>query len=105
MNPIQTITQHLETHHPGAHNLLTVGGYYDAQKWNLDEQTFKEEIDKLISGRPVTLEAFDVLDVATILEDDLYIRFEEKLQKAVNDLDLKTEYRNFALKSMMGVRK
>ncbi len=77
--PLERIEGVLDAMGPGQNVLLTVGGYFNGEKDDVNETQLTEEIRRLIRGKPVTFTPL-YMDIRSVLEDDLFSMFLEKLE-------------------------
>lgn len=94
---VSAILDHLD---PNCTLLLTVDGYFNGDKLGTDEKKLNEELKGLVRERSVVFTPL-YRDIQTILDDDLFIKYLEKL----NGLDLQEERKirlyNTAVQAMM----
>lgn len=100
-HPLQIIEEKIRKVHPDAALLLKIAGYINSEKIKMSEAELVEEIKKALEGKAVEKIEFEFRDIKKILEDDLFLRFSEKLKKS--DYENKEALLHLALRAMMEV--
>ncbi len=98
--PVERISKILEAMDPHQKLLLTLEGYFNGEKCATDETQLAEEIQRLIRGKPVTFTPL-YKDIRSILEDDLFSMFLEKLNRRDFDRNKKAQLYSTAVQAMM----
>ena len=101
--PLEIVKEHLEKRHPNAKIILTIKGYINSKKIGISEVKLVKQIKKIVKGKSVE-EHFEFRDVCTILEDDLFKKFIEKLEQTNYSKEGKKQLRDLAIKAMMGAK-
>jgi len=98
--PVETVKGSMKKIHPAARVILTVKGFVDSEKIGTKEQELVGAIKQVTKGKCVE-EHFEFRDIHSILGDDLFKSFMDKLGR--NDLDeaTKKQLRDIAIRAMM----
>jgi DNA repair exonuclease SbcCD nuclease subunit len=99
-DPLGTIEQRIAACAPNAHVLLTVTGMVDLTTLEMTEEQFAEAVAALSDVR-VEMVAERWLDVSTVRDSELFVRFMEKLERASLPEAQKEAIRDMTLESMM----
>ena len=86
---LDIIKKRIETIPPNAKPLITIQGFFNGSKEKIDEEKLIKAIEK-IAPKNSELNPPEIRDVRTILEDDLFIGF----QKKVDELDMEEDEKN-----------
>ena len=99
-DPFETLKQRLDGIHPSAKILLEVGGYIDSSRI---EMTEREVIDRItdIVGPRVDKSTFVLKDTLTTIEDELFKKVREKIDRKTFGEEQKKRMLKFALRAMM----
>jgi len=98
--PLDAVKERIKEVHPAAKVLLRIGGFIDSQKIGLKEASLIDSIKEVTRERCVE-EHFEFQDISTILSDDLFKSFQQKLDQGNFDEGQKTQLREFAIRAMM----
>jgi len=98
--PVERVSGILDAMAPHQKLLLTVGGYFNGEKCAMDEVQLTEEIQQSIRGKPATFNPL-YKDIRSILDDDLFSLFLEKLNRKGFDEKKRTGLYNTAVQAMM----
>jgi len=102
-NPIETVRARVEKVHPNAQIILTVRGFINSEEIKMKEPELVERIKRITRGRCAE-EFLEFQDVHSILEDDLFKSFLNKLEKCDYDGDKKKQLLDTAIKAIMESR-
>jgi len=102
-NPIEVVKAHVKRVHPEARIILTIKGYINSEKTKISESELKERIEEITKDRCVE-EHPQFQDIHTILEDDLFKSFMDKLEQTGYQEEKKKQMRDIAIKAMMEAR-
>jgi exonuclease SbcD len=99
-SPEKAVIENLDRIHPHAQVILTVTGYINSRKSGITEEKLADQIRE-ISGDRIIETQLDFRDIGTILEDDLFKEFNEKLNRLDYDDEEKGRIREMAIRAMM----
>jgi exonuclease SbcD len=99
-SPVATVAEILDRTDPNCTLLLTIDGYFNGDTLKTDETKLTEELQRLVRGKPVVFTPL-YRDIQTILDDDLFTMFLEKLNGGNFDEDRKARLYKAALQAMM----
>lgn len=100
--PLDSIRRDLEACHAGASIDLVIDGFIDLDKMQLTEEEFKQRLDSLKSDR-VERMTHAWSDIGTVLQHELYKRFERRLQTGGHDPARAQKMRRMAIEAIMEV--
>ncbi len=101
--PLEKVRKKIEELPENAKPLLRVTGYFNAKKLGIAEPALIESIKEMVKERCVGEPEIELKDIQTIMEDDLFKKFLEKLKKKDYDEAMRKEMRNVAIQAMMEV--
>lgn len=102
-NPVEVVKEHVEKVHPEASIILTVKGYINSEEIKISEPELVKQIKQIIKGKCME-EHLEFRDIHTILEDDLFKSFMEKLEQTDYAEKKKKQMRDVAIEAMMEAR-
>jgi len=102
-NPVETVKARIEKAHPNAQIILTIRGFINSEEIKMKEPELVERLKRITRGKCAE-EHFEFQDVHTILEDDLFKSFLNKLEKCDYDDEKKRQLRDTTIKAMMESR-
>ena len=102
-NPVEIVKDHLERVHSEASIILTIKGYINSEKTKMGESELVKQIREISKGRTVE-EHIEFRDIHTILEDDLFKSFMQKLEQSNHDEEKKKQLRDATIKAMTEAR-
>jgi len=103
-NPVEIVKGHIERFHPQARIILTIEGYINSEEIKISESELVKQIKEMIKGKPIEECRLEFRDIHTIIEDDLFKRFMEKLEQGDYNEEKKKHLRDVAIKAMMEAR-
>lgn len=98
-HPIEIVKERLAKVNPSASLTLTINGYINAKKIGMTEASFGKALEKTTKGKCDLHQEFR--DVESILENDLFKRYLEKLDQKSFSPEKKSLLRELAIKAMM----
>lgn len=101
--PLEIIKKRLQELHPKAEAILTVKGFINGKQIQLTETELVDQIKKVAKDKCVEIH-LEFKDVQTVLDDDLFKLFAEKLKQAGYEEQKIVQMRNIAIKAMMEAR-
>lgn len=104
-NPVKIVRERFQTIHPRARIILTVKGYINGVQAQVNERDLAKQIEKIIEEKPLKRCTLEFKDIHTILEDELFQNFMQKLVQADYEPERKNELRDLAIRAMIGVRR
>lgn len=99
-DPLQTVEESIKSLHPQAKLILKLSGFINSEQLGLTEKQLREKIEHMVKGRCVSLEP-EFRDIRVILEEDLFINFEQKLHNLKLEETEKKHLRDLAIQAMM----
>lgn len=106
-NPIEIVRERLERVRPEARVILTIRGYIDSKKIKKNEsevaERVREIVKEIIKKEPVE-ERLEFRDMYTLLEDDLYKSFINKLEQTGYDEGRRKRLRELVIRAMMEIK-
>ena len=102
-NPVEVVKEHVEKVHPEASIILTIKGYINSEEIKISEPELVKQIKQIIKGKCME-EHLEFRDIHTILEDDLFKSFMEKLEQTDYAEKKKKQMRDVAIEAMMEAR-
>jgi exonuclease SbcD len=99
-SPVDLVGERLAGLHPHATALLSVGGFIDGVKLGTDETRLLAEIRK-VAKKQVVLEDYSVRDVSSILTDELFATFSERLSATEPDDEKRARIARMVIGAMM----
>ena len=103
-SPLRRVEDILERLHPRARLLLRVSGYLDSETFRITESGLREEILWRVGSRLGEDLEYDVKDVAHLLQDPLYVAFEQRLVREVPDPGEQRALRELFLQALVNLR-
>ena len=98
-HPLEIVKEELSKVKPTAHVILTINGYINGNKIGMTEDSFAKAVQEETKNKCET--HFEFKDVESILENDLFKSYLEKLDKRGFTDERKVQLRNLAIKAMM----
>lgn len=99
-NPLDTVKTNFEDLRPEAKVILIVGGYVNSKEIGMSESDIVKRIKESTGGKCIE-EHYEFKDIQTILEDDLFKSFMEKLERTDYEEEKKKQMRDIAIKAMI----
>lgn len=103
-DPIEIVRRKLAETHAAANILLTVDGYVNSAEINRTETQIIDEIKKLTVARLAEDPCLEIKDVKTILENNLFQSFLEKLKRLKYESEKDRAMRELAIRAMVGAK-
>ncbi|MBE0478053.1 DNA repair exonuclease [Candidatus Aerophobetes bacterium] len=103
-NPIEMIREHLEKIHSEANIILIIKGYINSAKMKINEFELAKQIKEIIRTKFVARRILEFKDIHTILEDDLFKNFSEKLEGRSCSEQKKKKLYELTIRAMIEVR-
>ena len=98
-DPGENVSRRLDALHPGAKVLLTVKGYIHAKDIGKNENDLAREIDRI--GEACAERRYEFRDVQSILDDEIFIKFNKKVGEKFQDEREKKALREILLRAMI----
>lgn len=102
-NPVEVVKERVEKVHHEASIILTIKGYINSEEIKISEPELVKQIKQIIKGKCME-EHLEFRDIHTILEDDLFKSFMEKLEQTDYAEKKKKQMRDVAIEAMMEAR-
>ncbi len=99
-NPSEIVREKLHRMHPMAKAIVNVTGYINSREWGITEKQLVEELKELSREREARIN-HDFRDVGTILEDDLFRDFNNKLKRRDCSQRRKEQLKEMTIRAMM----
>ncbi|MDW7740357.1 MAG: metallophosphoesterase [Bacillota bacterium] len=90
-NPLESLADEIADVHQAARVILKISGFFNSAEIGLTESDLSVEIREKLSGLNVDEIVEDYIDISRILEDDLYLRFKERMEKSDNPAEIKEQ--------------
>ena len=103
-NPVEIVEERFQGGHPEARVLLTVKGYVNSEKIGMSEKELAKQIREIAKAQYAEEPHPEFTDIHTILEDDLFKNFVNKLEQRNYDEERKKQLRDLAIRAMMEAR-
>jgi len=101
-HPVEKVKEHIEKTHPKAKILLTISGYVNSEKIKIKEKDLVDKIKEITKGKCADEDLnIKFSNISTILEDDLFKKFMEKLEQTRYNEEKKKQLYELAIKAMM----
>jgi len=101
--PLETVKASFKGLRPETKVILTIEGYINGKEIEMSETEIKNRIKEITSGKCVE-QHLEFRDIQTILEDDLFKKFLDKLEQSDYEQEKKKRMREIAIKAMMEAR-
>lgn len=101
--PLDTVKTNFEDLRPEAKVILIVEGYVNSKEIGMSESDIVKRIKESTGGKCIE-EHYEFKDIQTILEDDLFKSFMEKLERTDYEEEKKKQMRDIAIKAMIEAR-
>jgi len=101
-SPVDVVKERLDSVCPGARVILTVGGFINGEKIGMGETELIERIGKVVAGKCINTR-YEFRDIGEVVEDELFKRFSEKLEKTDYEEEKSRMY-DMAISAMMRAR-
>jgi exonuclease SbcD len=98
-HPIQLVKEELTKVNPPASVILTINGYINGKKIGMTEASFVKAVEEATKGKCEL--HFEFKDVESILENDLFKSYLEKLNQKDFPDEKKNQLRDLAIRAMM----
>lgn len=98
-HPIEIVKEELSKAKPAASVILTIKGYINGKKIGMTEELFAKAVEEATKGKCELHLEFK--NVQSILEDDLFKSFSQKLDKQGFPDEKRNQLRDIAIKAMM----
>jgi len=103
--PKEVVEKMFNNLHPEARVILTVKGFVNGEVIGMDETKLRKELYEIVKNKCEPSDfRYEVADIRTILEDDLFKSFIEKLERSDYTGEQKKQMRDTAIKAMMEAR-
>ena len=104
-NPVKIVRKRLERVHSKASIILTIKGYINSEKIKTSEAELVKQVKEIIKDR-CAKEDFkpEFRDIHTILEDDLFKSFMQKLEQTNYNEERKKQLQEVAIRAIMEAR-
>jgi len=103
-SPLDRLEELLKDLHSRAQLILRVSGYLDGERFGLTESGLREEILRRVGSRLGAGLEYAVKDVAHLLQDPLYVAFQNRLVQEVSDLEEQRALRDLFLQALIQLR-
>lgn len=100
-NPLKIVEKYFESFKPQARIILTIKGYINGKDIGMSESELVDQIKKIILNRCIEFPKFEFKDIQTILEDDLFKKFLNKLEQTDYNEEKKRQMCDTAIKAMI----
>ncbi len=100
VNPVEGIRQALENLPPNGQLLLTVSGYFDGAVLGVSEADLHRQITETAGERAAALN-LRFQDIGSLLKDDLYQLFVQKLEAETTDEDRRKRVGEWVIRAMV----
>jgi len=102
-DPTEVVRKGLRSVHPQARIILRVTGYINSEEADISEIQLAKTLREITGGRAVE-EHLEFRDVRTILEDELFKSFVDKLESTDYEEERRRHMRNIAMRAMARAR-
>jgi len=103
--PKEVVEKMVSNLHPKASLILTVKGFINSEAVGMNETKLREELYEIVENKCEPSDfRYEVADIRTILEDDLFKGFIEKLERTDYEEEKKKQMRAIAIKAMIEAR-
>jgi len=102
-NPIETVKKYFDNLHPKARAILTIKGFINRKVIEMGEKDLVNQIKKVVANKCVE-EYYEFKDVQIILEDDLFKRFIEKLERSNYSKEKKKQLCDVVIRAIMRLK-
>ena len=99
--PVDAVEKRFNNLHLEARIILIVKGFINGEAIGMNEKEVVKQIKKIVAGKCVE-EHYEFRDIHTIIEDDLFNSFIEKLERTDYEEEKKKQMRDIAIEAMMG---
>jgi DNA repair exonuclease SbcCD nuclease subunit len=99
-HPVDTVKGILARAHPSARVILTIGGFIDSQATGMKEPDLVAALNKATKEKCEEVH-FEFKEIHSILGDDLFKSFSQKLDHCELDEEKKKQLRDLAIRAMM----
>ena len=99
-NPLEVVIMEFRGFPPEAKVLLTVNGFINSEAIGMNEEELINQIKENVKEK-CRKEHYHFRDIHTIIEDDLFKRFMEKLKRTSYSEERKKQIRNITINAMM----
>lgn len=103
-NPVKLVKEKFAKAHPEAKIILTIKGFFNKEKIMKNEMELADEIRKKFKGKYME-EHFEFQDIHTIIEDNLFKSFLNKLEKTDIGENNKNQMIDLTIQAMTGTRR
>lgn len=103
LNPIQKIDDYLQDINPNAKIMLNITGYLNCENIRKSEEEIIDHIKKIIPSNCIE-EYYEFKDANIIMEDDLFEKFQKKINNEEIDLESKKKMTELLIKAMMRIK-
>lgn len=101
--PVEAVKRRMNRLHPDARIILTVRGFVNGEAIGMSESELVAQFKKIAAGKCAE-EHYEFQDIRTILEDDLFKIFVEKLEGTNYEEQKKKQMRDVAITAMVRAR-
>ncbi len=99
-NPIGIVESQVNSLSPQACGILTVSGFVNMKAIGMDEAELYKKIEEIAKSANCEDLSLEFRDIGTIIEDDLFKSFDEKLKKSEFREEEKNRMREIAIRAM-----
>ena len=101
--PLETVKASFKGLRPETKVILTLKGYINGKEIEMSETEIKNRIKEITGGKCVEAH-YEFRDIQTILEDDLFKKFLDKLEQTDYEQEKRNRMREIAIKALMEAR-
>ena len=103
--PVEAVEKHLKNLHPKAMIILTLKGFVNGKAVGMNEIELRNQLYGLVKNKCDERDFhYEIRDIQTILEDDLFKTFMDKLEQTDYEEEKKKQMRDIAIKAMTEAR-
>lgn len=103
-DPVEKIKKHLESLPYEAKVSLTIRGFVNLAVWEMEEEEFVKKVEEATASYSVGNLNFDYRNVREVVEDELFIKFLERLEKEDFPPEERKRMRDIAIRAMSQAR-
>jgi DNA repair exonuclease SbcCD nuclease subunit len=99
--PVEAVEKHLENLHPKARIILTLKGFVNGKAIEMNEIELRKQLYEVVKNKCDERDFhYEIRDIQTILEDDLFKTFMDKLEQTDYEEEKKKQMRDIAIRAM-----
>jgi exonuclease SbcD len=99
-DPVLLVKERLTTVHPESRILVTIKGYINSSMTEAQERDIAAQFDEVLKERSEE-RFYEFRDIRTVLEDEIWIRFLDKLEHGNYGAERKKRLQSIAIRAMM----